>query len=199
MDWYYQDNYGEVGPVSVAELKRAASRGEINENSLVRKGKNGKWVPACKVKGLHFHEVEASTDSLTRNYAMVEERNTWIGNSSLERPVKIPPKIKLKTKYWALRKIVSVYKMQAWLILIFGVVGALGLVATILLDSGLSVGEKRDLAFAALGCLLGSPWYFLLTWAIAESIEIFLDLEENSRETNALLRQILCGEAGEDD
>lgn len=50
--WYYQALGETVGPVSVSELKQCAAKGTIVDETLVRKGKDGKWVEARRVKGL---------------------------------------------------------------------------------------------------------------------------------------------------
>lgn len=51
-EWYYQVMGEVVGPMSASELKRLALAGEIRVDTLVRKGDEGNWVLAERVKGL---------------------------------------------------------------------------------------------------------------------------------------------------
>ncbi len=53
-DWYLHLDDRQYGPLSAAELKRYASEGRMTPETLVRKGEEGTWVPASRVKGLHF-------------------------------------------------------------------------------------------------------------------------------------------------
>ena len=51
-EWFYQLMGAELGPVSSAELKRKADQGQIEPETLVRAGPDGKWLEAARVKGL---------------------------------------------------------------------------------------------------------------------------------------------------
>jgi len=51
-EWYYQVAGEVVGPVSLEELKQKAADGEINEETSVREGADGKWTAASDVGGL---------------------------------------------------------------------------------------------------------------------------------------------------
>lgn len=57
--WYYQSQNGSFGPISSADLKLLAENGEITPKTTVRKGSDGGWVPATKVKGLFLNEQTA--------------------------------------------------------------------------------------------------------------------------------------------
>ena len=50
--WYFQVMGAEIGPISSAELKEKVKRGQIQPETLVRVGTDGKWQPAAGVKGL---------------------------------------------------------------------------------------------------------------------------------------------------
>lgn len=50
--WFYRVMGEEIGPCSAAELKEQAALGRIQQDSLVRKGSEGEWVLARRVKGL---------------------------------------------------------------------------------------------------------------------------------------------------
>jgi hypothetical protein len=50
--WYFQVMGAEIGPISSAELKEKVKRGQIQPETLVRVGTDGKWQPAARVKGL---------------------------------------------------------------------------------------------------------------------------------------------------
>lgn len=50
--WYYQWAGETIGPVAPSELKQAAEDGKIIRETLIKRGAQGKWVPATHVKGL---------------------------------------------------------------------------------------------------------------------------------------------------
>jgi len=56
--WYYQLNAKTFGPVRSSEIKRLVEKGDICQDTLVRKGQDGHWVLAELLKGLHFREIE---------------------------------------------------------------------------------------------------------------------------------------------
>jgi hypothetical protein len=51
-EWYYQLMGTVVGPLSADELRQHARDGQIGQDTLVRKGAEGSWVLADKVRGL---------------------------------------------------------------------------------------------------------------------------------------------------
>jgi hypothetical protein len=50
--WYFQVMGAEVGPLSPMELADKVKRGQIQADTLIRKGADGKWTPADRIKGL---------------------------------------------------------------------------------------------------------------------------------------------------
>lgn len=50
--WYFQVMGTEVGPLTPSELKEKVLIGQIQPDTLVRSGKDGKWIPADRWKGL---------------------------------------------------------------------------------------------------------------------------------------------------
>ncbi len=50
--WYFQVMGAELGPVTSGELKEKVKQGQIQPETLVRLGGDGKWQPAARVKGL---------------------------------------------------------------------------------------------------------------------------------------------------
>lgn len=50
--WFFQVMGEELGPVSSVELKEKVKQGQIQPETLVRLGREGKWTPADRVKGL---------------------------------------------------------------------------------------------------------------------------------------------------
>jgi hypothetical protein len=50
--WYYEVMGSALGPISGAELKQKAQLGQIQFDTPVRLGTDGKWQPAERVKGL---------------------------------------------------------------------------------------------------------------------------------------------------
>ena len=53
-EWFYQVMGSQVGPVSSAELLALAQRGTITYDTLVRKGTNGDWVSAERVREMRY-------------------------------------------------------------------------------------------------------------------------------------------------
>ncbi len=50
--WFFKEHGEDVGPFSAASLRKLARQGRILPMTWVRKGVDGKWIPAAKVKGL---------------------------------------------------------------------------------------------------------------------------------------------------
>ena len=50
--WYFQVMGAEVGPLSGPELADKVKRGQVQADTLIRKGTDGKWMPADRIKGL---------------------------------------------------------------------------------------------------------------------------------------------------
>ena len=50
--WYFQMMGAEIGPLTPAELKEKVQMGQIQPDTLVRSGQDGKWIPADRWKGL---------------------------------------------------------------------------------------------------------------------------------------------------
>jgi hypothetical protein len=50
--WYFQMMGAEIGPLTPAELMDRVKLGQIQPDTLVRSGKDGKWIPADRWKGL---------------------------------------------------------------------------------------------------------------------------------------------------
>ncbi len=51
-EWYFQAMGQEIGPLSAAEIKVKVANGQIQPDTLIRKGTEGKWVFGGLVKGL---------------------------------------------------------------------------------------------------------------------------------------------------
>lgn len=51
-EWYFQSMGQELGPLSAPELKAKVTNGQIQPDTLIRKGTEGKWLFAGNVKGL---------------------------------------------------------------------------------------------------------------------------------------------------
>src|SRR5437868_4982677 len=63
-EWYYQSSTGnDLGPFTPASLKGLAVGGHIGPATMVRKGKGGRWIQACKVKGLFDGERARATST----------------------------------------------------------------------------------------------------------------------------------------
>lgn len=51
-EWYFQVMGQELGPLSAAELKAKVESGQIQPDTMIRRGIDGKWLFAERVKGL---------------------------------------------------------------------------------------------------------------------------------------------------
>jgi len=61
--WYYSNGDNVFGPVSAAEMRKAAADGNVNAKTVVRRGESGPWVAASRVKGL-LNKERTPADSL---------------------------------------------------------------------------------------------------------------------------------------
>lgn len=50
--WFFQMMGAEIGPLTSAELMDRVKLGQIQPDTLVRSGQDGKWIPADRWKGL---------------------------------------------------------------------------------------------------------------------------------------------------
>ena len=51
-EWYYARNSQMAGPLTADQLRQDAIAGKVTKSDHVRRGANGTWVTAEKVKGL---------------------------------------------------------------------------------------------------------------------------------------------------
>ncbi|NLE38873.1 MAG: DUF4339 domain-containing protein [Pirellulaceae bacterium] len=61
IEWYYAHDERQFGPVSTAELKRLADRGDLTPGDLVWRQGIPDWVEASQVKGLFHANAPAAT------------------------------------------------------------------------------------------------------------------------------------------
>jgi hypothetical protein len=102
----------------------------------------------------------------------------------------------MEKKFTALRVIGTIFKVLAWISLIFGLLGGVGGLIV-----GITAGSQEGLL--GLGLDLGGPLagiamfivtlivaiiYFLMLYAIGESIYLFLAMEENTRRMAYLMQ-----------
>tara|TARA_R110002073_G_scaffold177188_12_gene335185 strand:+ start:15438 stop:16673 length:1236 start_codon:yes stop_codon:yes gene_type:complete len=59
--WYYQLMGEEFGPFTSTQLKEKATAGEVGPDSLIRKGPDGDWITAIRVKRLFDAPKQSST------------------------------------------------------------------------------------------------------------------------------------------
>ena len=60
-EWYFQVMGQDLGPLTAAELKQKAASGQVQQDTLVRRGRDGKWTYAGTVKGLFPEPPPAPT------------------------------------------------------------------------------------------------------------------------------------------
>ncbi len=99
----------------------------------------------------------------------------------------------MKQRFIALRIIAVVFKVLAWITLILGLLGAIGLFAWGLrLASFAGAPLPRMMNAGLVGALsvaFMAVVYFLLLYAAGDSIHLFLAIEENTRATAQYLGQ----------
>jgi len=102
----------------------------------------------------------------------------------------------VERKYRALRTIATVFKILGWIILVLGILSACGTSASLLLGGasymgmvgpgrGSDAGFVWSLIMAAVsfvGVVVFVGLYALILIAAAEGIQVFLDIEQNTRE-----------------
>ena len=108
----------------------------------------------------------------------------------------------MEKRFRALRVVASLLKVLAWLVLIAGILAAVGIVAIsaiqgqmgapspVLENMPMASNLVGPLAGAALavGVLLGTLVYFLLMYAAGDVLHLWLAIEYNTRETAFYLR-----------
>jgi ABC-type long-subunit fatty acid transport system fused permease/ATPase subunit len=98
-------------------------------------------------------------------------------------------------RFTALRIIGTVFKILAWISLIFGLLGAIGMLVLGLTLSGQQALFGLDLGGTMAGIamfvvvLVISIFGFLSLYAIGESVYLFLSIEENTRRTAYIIQQ----------
>ena len=66
-EWYCKVSGKTFGPVSAEQLKTLASQGKLTPRHEVRRGTDGSWVPADRVKGLFAKPSDATTAAAARS------------------------------------------------------------------------------------------------------------------------------------
>lgn len=98
----------------------------------------------------------------------------------------------MEKRFRALRTIATIYKILAWLVLIFGVGVALAFFAHTLFGDAMATGLSGGAfeLFSIIGVLLYACALFLVLYGAGEAIYLGLAIEENTRETSRLLRYL---------
>jgi hypothetical protein len=100
-------------------------------------------------------------------------------------------------RFGVLRFFGTLLKVLAWIVLVLGIIGAIGavvagagLIEDFLNQAGLTALTGRGAAggiLAGIGILLAGLFYFLLLYVAGEALHMQLAVEENTRLTAALL------------
>ncbi len=112
----------------------------------------------------------------------------------------------VKKKYRALRAIAFVLQVLAWVILVLAILGAIGSVAAGLLNvvsipaldnlngGSFAVGGAVAGIATAVGVLVIGIIQFILLLAASEYVYVQLDIEQNTRQGNEYLRQLVLSQ-----
>jgi magnesium-transporting ATPase (P-type) len=109
----------------------------------------------------------------------------------------------MEKKYRALRTIATIFRILGWVILVLGILSACGASAAMLLGGQTMMGMggyggAGDAGFlyslifaivAFVGTIVTLGLYALILIALAEGIQVFLDIEANTREMARRLAQ----------
>lgn len=190
-EWYYQVMGEEMGPVTASQLKEHARRGDLQPDAKVRRGTDGSWVTANKVRGLfETHHQQArptppppiETDDYLAAVEAFQTISTQPNGSYGGLGDKLPgsptTKGKLERRYPFLRVIVIIY-------CILGIVSLP--IAGLLILFLISTEEPQYVE--ALYVLVVFSFASISLLATAELITVFLDTEENTRRTNKILEE----------
>lgn len=77
--WYLQRNGEEDGPITSARIAEMARDGNLTPDEYIRRSDMNKWIPAGKVKGLHFSASSAVNPERDAEIEIVEELTTASG------------------------------------------------------------------------------------------------------------------------
>lgn len=109
----------------------------------------------------------------------------------------------MEKRFRALRIIATIYKIVAWIILIFGILIGFLYLAVFLIGGASTAGQGQGyyglvgggvigVVFAAV-ILLYAAILFLVLYGAGEAIFLALAVEENTRETTLLLHHLVRG------
>ncbi|NLX36932.1 MAG: hypothetical protein GXY68_09615 [Chloroflexi bacterium] len=107
----------------------------------------------------------------------------------------------MQKKYRALRFVVGLYRVLAWVVLALGVLASIGMIIASITARGQGMGSMLENVpmmpvgtgivgglVAAVVMLLYTALLFIIMWAGSEFVMLFLDIERNTRETALYLR-----------
>lgn len=87
-EWYYARNGQMAGPLTADQLKQDAIAGKVTTGDHVRRGANGTWVSAARVKGLFDPTplpsappptpVAAATKVTQLSYKVLTQKDKWL-------------------------------------------------------------------------------------------------------------------------
>ncbi len=106
----------------------------------------------------------------------------------------------MERKYRALRFIATLFKILAWIVLVGGIISAIGALIVNLMGGGGAMWRQFGMQPAVSGAMVGITSFFailvttlieaLSLFAAADYIALFLDIEANTRATAHYLQEI---------
>jgi uncharacterized membrane protein len=108
----------------------------------------------------------------------------------------------MKKRFKMLRLVAFIWKIVAWVILVLSVLGGCGSLVALLLAGDQFSRQASALGLGMLGGAVGGVviamiailfglFYFISLFAIAETIDVVLSLEENTRAATEQLKNIV--------
>ena len=189
IEWYYAHDEQQFGPVSTAELKRLADRGELMPGDLVWRQGIPDWVEASQVKGL-FH---ANAPAAAPHPAATVRPNPSpavqpIGGPAVarvepvERPVSVPLRHPVEVVLSAARRSASPAFADST-IRLFVAAGHYALYAAMFLVfvAGAAISAHKQSATAVLYALAAIPVLAVLQYAAARFCEALARVNQSTR------------------
>ena len=204
VEWFYLVNETEFGPISGKQLKELADSGAIIPRTAVRRTKGtdrSPWTRAGAIKELFPGDVvEQLGGPICDDCGIVLEANgsclkcarvvppplpteppiSLSATSAPDAPQSIPSSVPREQKYKNLRKYVSLIRTLAFLVQIASCLIAIAVIAFAFITGQGPLGMLTAVGGAVVW-VFGGYVAYVVQMALAEFLEVVMDIEENTR------------------